>query len=258
MYCAHGGWPASFSVERVTGIEPAWPAWKAGALPLSYTRAHVRLARSGSHSRRPWCHGGGCDVNTGGRVCDDRAMAVSVRTPDLHDVDELARINIDTWRAAYGGIVPQARLDRMDMETYRQRWLETVSGARSGVACFVADIDGRPVGYAVGGPYRPQENAGPEDVTGLGELYAIYVDPARQRYGAGSAVHEVLLRWLREQGYVEAALWVLVSNTAGRRWYERRGWREDGALTLWSAGDRELPELRMRRGLDHRSSSVPV
>ncbi len=26
------------SVERVTGVEPAWPAWKAGALPLSYTR----------------------------------------------------------------------------------------------------------------------------------------------------------------------------------------------------------------------------
>jgi hypothetical protein len=26
-------------VERVTGIEPAQPAWKAGALPLSYTRS---------------------------------------------------------------------------------------------------------------------------------------------------------------------------------------------------------------------------
>jgi hypothetical protein len=25
-------------VERVTGIEPALPAWKAGTLPLSYTR----------------------------------------------------------------------------------------------------------------------------------------------------------------------------------------------------------------------------
>lgn len=24
--------------ERVAGIEPAWPAWKAGTLPLSYTR----------------------------------------------------------------------------------------------------------------------------------------------------------------------------------------------------------------------------
>ena len=28
----------AFGVERVTRIELAWPAWKAGALPLSYTR----------------------------------------------------------------------------------------------------------------------------------------------------------------------------------------------------------------------------
>ncbi len=30
------------NLERVTGIEPAWPAWKAGALPLSYTRVTAR------------------------------------------------------------------------------------------------------------------------------------------------------------------------------------------------------------------------
>jgi hypothetical protein len=30
------------TVERVTGIEPAWPAWKAGALPLSYTRGFLQ------------------------------------------------------------------------------------------------------------------------------------------------------------------------------------------------------------------------
>src|SRR5215217_746188 len=29
---------ANVEVERVMGIEPTWPAWKAGALPLSYTR----------------------------------------------------------------------------------------------------------------------------------------------------------------------------------------------------------------------------
>jgi hypothetical protein len=34
---------ANFSqdLERVAGIEPAWPAWKAGTLPLSYTRIAV-------------------------------------------------------------------------------------------------------------------------------------------------------------------------------------------------------------------------
>ena len=36
--------PGALCWERVTGIEPAWPAWKAGALPLSYTR--VRRPRT--------------------------------------------------------------------------------------------------------------------------------------------------------------------------------------------------------------------
>ena len=27
-----------FSLERVKGIEPSYPAWKAGVLPLNYTR----------------------------------------------------------------------------------------------------------------------------------------------------------------------------------------------------------------------------
>ena len=33
----HSGWPVP--MERVMGIEPTQPAWKAGVLPLNYTRA---------------------------------------------------------------------------------------------------------------------------------------------------------------------------------------------------------------------------
>ena len=38
-------------LERVTGIEPAWPAWKAGALPLSYTRVTCTNAVAVTGSR---------------------------------------------------------------------------------------------------------------------------------------------------------------------------------------------------------------
>ena len=31
--------------KRATGIEPAWPAWKAGTLPLSYARTKNKLPR---------------------------------------------------------------------------------------------------------------------------------------------------------------------------------------------------------------------
>ena len=41
-YCLEGSCSIQMSywrmLERVTGIEPAYPAWKAGVLPLNYTR----------------------------------------------------------------------------------------------------------------------------------------------------------------------------------------------------------------------------
>lgn len=34
--------PTKTSAERAMGIEPTWPAWKAGTLPLSYARRVIR------------------------------------------------------------------------------------------------------------------------------------------------------------------------------------------------------------------------
>ena len=35
-----------FNLERVKGIEPSRPAWKAGVLPLNYTRDNPKLSHS--------------------------------------------------------------------------------------------------------------------------------------------------------------------------------------------------------------------
>ncbi len=39
----------SWGLERETGIEPAYPAWKAGALPLSYSRPTQHLQYTSLH-----------------------------------------------------------------------------------------------------------------------------------------------------------------------------------------------------------------
>ena len=36
--------PGIIKMERVKGIEPSQPAWKAGTLPLSYTRISFRVS----------------------------------------------------------------------------------------------------------------------------------------------------------------------------------------------------------------------
>jgi ribosomal protein S18 acetylase RimI-like enzyme len=175
-------------------------------------------------------------------------VTVIVRVPRLADVDELARINVETWRAAYAGILPAERLD-MDLAEYRSRWADNVTTGRPGVGFLLVEHDGLVAGYAVFGGYRVQQDADPnEDLTALGELYAIYVDPPRQGRGLGRALHDVAMAALAVD-HDRAAVWVLAENTSALRWYEGRGWSRDGATSLFEAAGQPLPEVRLRRPL---------
>jgi GNAT superfamily N-acetyltransferase len=83
----------------------------------------------------------------------------------------------------------------------------------------------------------------------VGELYAIYLDPAIWRLGIGERLQEVALRRLRDEGYGEATLWVLATNAASRAFYEHTGWRHDGGVSGFEAGAEVLDETRYRRAL---------
>ena len=69
----------AFAVERVTRIELAWPAWKAGALPLSYTRISVTILR---HRQAFGCiHGVGATGLEPAIFCSQSRRASHYATP---------------------------------------------------------------------------------------------------------------------------------------------------------------------------------
>ncbi len=180
-------------------------------------------------------------------------MTISIRLAESADIEDLARINIAAWRSAYTGIVPDAVLDGMTFERYRERWRRILAPDNPrAVTVLVGAVDGRLTSYVVFGAYRPQQDAPPdEDTSGWAEILAIYTDPDRQGRGVGSALLEAALAQLVDLdcGHGLAALWVLQANRKGRSWYERRGWRPDGALSMWDAEGTSLPEIRMVRAL---------
>ncbi len=110
-----------------------------------------------------------------------------VRRADAADAQRLAEINVLSWQHAYAGIVPDAYLEALDAQTLRDRWLARIEDPGDRVT-LCAELDGQVAAYAVVGDYRVQQDAASEDVTGWGELYAIYTDPDLQRRGAGQAV----------------------------------------------------------------------
>nr|WP_277347425.1 GNAT family N-acetyltransferase [Streptomyces sp. JB150] len=109
---------------------------------------------------------------------------------------------------------------------------------------LVAERDGRVVGWGCHGPYRDGERR-----TADAELYALYVDPALRGLGIGRALLGTSVRACAAAGHPRVFLWVLEGNAAARRFYERAGFRADGAQEPFEADGVAVPEVRYVRRL---------
>jgi GNAT superfamily N-acetyltransferase len=100
------------------------------------------------------------------------------------------------------------------------------------------------VGFATFGPSRDA------DASGLGEIYALYVDPESYGGGTGRLLMAEARRRLHDAGMNEAILWVLRGNKRAQRFYEREGWKPDGATRLEQPYGIVSNVARFRRPLD--------
>jgi GNAT superfamily N-acetyltransferase len=167
--------------------------------------------------------------------------SVSVRPAAADDAPAIARVQVETWRAAYRGTVPDAFLAEIDQVSRAERWRQ---GADRGGTTWVAEEGGEVVGFVAFGPSRDDDAS-----ADVGELHAIYVLAARWRHGIGTALHDVCVRELRYKGYAEATLWALEANPTAKAFYAARGWQPDGATASRGFADTKLPLVRCRRDL---------
>lgn len=143
---------------------------------------------------------------------------MSVRRAEPADAREIAEVHVRTWQAAYRHAFPAEVLDSLsvdDREDLARRLL-----ARWSEVIWVAEAEGRIVGFAAVGPSRTEDDTG--------ELYAIYVLPEAWGTGAASRLMAEAKAWFAQEGYATAMLWVLADNPRARRFYEREGWRVEG------------------------------
>ena len=165
-----------------------------------------------------------------------------IRTATGTDAEGIARVQERGWQAAYRHVFPAEELDRGGF-IQAARWRERLDRPPAGWSTFVAERDGTVVGFTSVGPSR--------DERGIGELYAIYVDPDEWSTGTGRALIERAEERLRED-YTEVTLWVLEDNPRARRFYERAGWSLDGGLKAELRWGVRAPEVRYRKLLAPR------
>jgi GNAT superfamily N-acetyltransferase len=138
---------------------------------------------------------------------------VSIRPATQEDVGAIAQVHVESWRTTYAGIVPDAYLAGLDVMLRSKLWSERL---RSGSLVFVAEWDGRVVGFADGGPNREMV----EECDA--ELYAIYLLKDAQKRGMGAALLRAMGSVLLERNFKSMAVWVLEQNRS-RNFYEKMG-----------------------------------
>ncbi|MEU6963117.1 GNAT family N-acetyltransferase [Streptomyces chrestomyceticus] len=173
---------------------------------------------------------------------------VRIRDMTQADIDTVAVIRVRGWQAAYAGLMPQAYLDGLSAAEDAARRREFFAAAPPEVVNLVAERDGGLVGWAAFGPVRAVGGAPPGPAS-EGELYCLYLPPEHIGTGIGRALMDACLARAGRNGFRALCLWVLKGNARARRFYERAGFRADGAEEAYEVAGVAVPELRYRRAL---------
>lgn len=154
-------------------------------------------------------------------------MKARIRAAGPEDARAIAEVHVASWKGAYSEIIDLDNVgDSMDIEARQRTWARRIPliGAE-GYRTWVAESEGEVVGFSFTQPTE-DDDLNPLEVA---ELVALYLNPDAFGKGIGAALLARAVAGMRNQGFLQATLWVLEGNSRAIHFYRREGWRPDGS-----------------------------
>jgi GNAT superfamily N-acetyltransferase len=175
-----------------------------------------------------------------------------VRPARARDVDDLARVQVASWRSDLNGIVPPGLLAELTSDealgVWRDRWREAIANpptSRHRVLVAVSDSANREVvGLASAGPATDADRWPGTDA----EIYEFRVLPDRTGQGHGGRLLHAAADTLGSDGFRTVSTWVLACDSALMRFLEAAGWAPDGARGELDVGV-SVPVVRLHTAI---------
>ncbi|WP_433537553.1 N-acetyltransferase family protein [Micromonospora sp. CA-249363] len=181
---------------------------------------------------------------------------LTIRREEPDDAEAIARVHVHGWQSGYAGVMPDEVLGRLNVAAWAQRRREVgTADPEHPFTTLLGEVDGLAVGFTTFGPYRRNQDRDDLDPS-VGEVLALYVEPAFWGDGTATALFTAARAGLVERGWTGYRLWVLADNGRARRFCERAGLSPDGERSTYQvplAGGRGpvgLVELRYAGRLD--------
>ena len=139
-----------------------------------------------------------------------RGLDVEVRKATASDHQRVFEVHRSSVLAGLSHIFPPDKYPFPE-DAERRKWFEYFESADHMV--LIAERDGSAVGVAVIA----------DDL-----LERFFVVSEQWGKGVADALHDEAIELMRSRGLPKCRLWVLDENQRARRFYEKRGWRQDG------------------------------
>ena len=154
-------------------------------------------------------------------------MNIEIRAQRPEDAEDKGYVHWKSWQETYAGLMPNELVTGRTLESRQELARKYPENT------FVALLNGKVIGFSCYHAYWG------DDLSGCGEVQAIYVLQETQGLGIGRKLMDAAIEALSD--YDTVALWVLKGNDQAIGFYEHYGFRFDGGEKLAPVGT----ELRM-------------
>ncbi|WP_297832802.1 GNAT family N-acetyltransferase [Thermomonas sp.] len=169
-------------------------------------------------------------------------MEATIRRATLADADTLAELGATTFTETFGHLYRPEDL-RTFLDQSHAPAVHAKVLADPMCALWLAEVDGRAIGYAQAGPCGLPH---PDVRAGDGELKRLYVRAEACNQGLGRALMDTAMAWLLAEG--PRTLWLSVwsENFGAQRFYARYGFAFAGEYAF-IVGEQQDREFMYRR-----------
>lgn len=164
-------------------------------------------------------------------------MLTNLRDATPADHRAIVDVFLACWRESYAAVMPARLVGSMTNDFAASRWRRALEQASPGQLVVAEDAE-HP---RLAGVLRWHVDAEPAD----GWIDSLYVAPWAQGLGVGGQLLDHAGRELAAAGAIEQRLWAFAANGPAIAFYERHGWRPDGAIRVEAEFDE--PEIRLHR-----------
>ncbi|TKJ19576.1 MAG: GNAT family N-acetyltransferase [Promethearchaeota archaeon Loki_b32] len=165
------------------------------------------------------------------------ARSISFRKANISDLSGIVKVNVDTWKTTYQGIISEEFLQNLSYEDKEANWRQRLEKPTQGAIIYVAEKDSKEI---VGFTLATLEKCNP--IIALlqverynGELCAIYVLEEFQHKKVGTELVQLVVNHFKLNNIHSMITWVLKENPS-RRFYEKLGGKFLGEQSIEIGG----------------------